>query len=68
MLQYSDYIFKIEKYNGEKPKTFPKDEKGIAYVEIKEPINFTLRSRQEGDFIQPLGLKGTQKLKKYLII
>ena len=64
--RYSDYVFKIEKYNGEKPKTFPKDEKGIAYVEIKEPINFTLRSRQEGDFIQPLGLKGTQKLKKYL--
>ena len=35
-------------------------------MELQEPFNFTLRERQEGDFIQPLGMKGSQKLKKYL--
>ena len=29
-------------------------------------INFTIRTRREGDIIQPLGMKGHQKLKKYL--
>jgi len=63
---FQNYIFKIEKYTGENPEKYPKDEELKAFVEIKEPINFTLRCRQEGDYIQPLGLNGTQKLKKYL--
>ena len=29
--------------------------------------NITLRYRKDGDVIKPLGLNGTQKLKKYLI-
>ena len=29
-------------------------------------FDFHLRTRQEGDIIQPLGMNGTQKLKKYL--
>jgi len=60
------FIFKIEKCEGDTPKIFPNDSEMKAYVEIKEPLNFTLRTREEGDIIQPLGLKGTQKLKKYL--
>ena len=31
-----------------------------------DEINFTLRHRKDGDKIQPLGSKGSQKLKKYL--
>lgn len=62
----SDYVFKIKKYESKNPENFPKDEDFHAYVEIKEPFEFTIRERQEGDFIQPLGMNGTQKLKKYL--
>ena len=29
-------------------------------------FDFHLRTRQDGDIIQPLGMNGTQKLKKYL--
>ena len=64
--QYLDYIFEIKKYDGDIPEKYPDDKEFKAYVEINEPINFELRSRKEGDYIQPLGLKGTQKLKKYL--
>ncbi len=64
--QYLDYIFEIKKYDGNIPEKFPDDKEFKAFVEIKEPINFELRSREEGDYIQPLGINGTQKLKKYL--
>ena len=61
----SEYTFEIEKFEKEVRK-FPKDNEGIAYVNLPYPIDFELRTRQEGDIIQPLGMKGTQKLKKYL--
>ena len=64
--EYLDYIFKIEKYNGDAPTKYPDDSEYKAYVELNEPLNFVLRTRLEGDYIQPLGLNGTQKLKKYL--
>lgn len=62
--QFGEYIFEIEKCD-KLPERFPKDEDCIAYVMLNE-INFTLRGRNDGDIIQPLGLNGTQKLKKYL--
>ncbi len=59
------YVFEIEKFN--KPvKKFPKDCENTAYVNIPFDIDFELRQRQDGDIIQPFGMKGTQKLKKYL--
>ena len=60
------YVFEIEKF--EKPvKKFPKDNEGVAYVDLgKTEFNFELRTRQDGDIIQPYGSKGSQKLKKYL--
>lgn len=61
----SGYIFELEKFDKE-VKKFPKDSEKIAYVQLTEPIDFELRSRLEGDIIKPFGLKGTQKLKKYL--
>ena len=64
--EIADYIFKIEKYEGNAPQNYPEDSEMKAYVEIKEPLNYILRTREEGDYIQPLGIKGTQKLKKYL--
>ena len=47
------------------PEKFPKDEKCIAYVSL-DKINFTLRTRRDGDVINPFGMTGTMKLKKYL--
>lgn len=63
---FLNYTFKIEKYMGQPPEKYPKDEELKAYVEINEPLDFVLRCREDGDFIQPLGLNGTQRLKKYL--
>ena len=66
--KYEDknYVFEIEKFDKIVRK-FPKDSEGIAYVDLKNfPFEFELRTRQDGDFIQPFGLNGTQKLKKYL--
>ena len=62
--EFEDYIFSIEKYN-KKIDEFPHDKEYKAYIAVEE-INFTLRHRKDGDKIQPLGSKGSQKLKKYL--
>lgn len=59
-----EYIFSIQKCE-KLPEKFPKDNEFFAYVSLNE-VNFTLRQRKNGDIIQPLGLNGTQKLKKYL--
>lgn len=62
--QFDDYVFEIEKFNGT-TFDFPKDNELKALVSLNE-INFTLRHRKDGDTISPLGINGTQKLKKYL--
>ena len=61
---FEDYIFSIKKYT-DSVKQFPsdKDYKALIYT---DKINFVLRHRKNGDIINPLGAKGTQKLKKYL--
>ncbi len=61
---FENYIFTIEKFNG-KTTDFPKDNELKAFLCI-DKINFTLRHRKDGDIISPLGINGTQKLKKYL--
>ena len=60
------YVFEIEKF--EKPvKKYPKETENTAYVDLKDfDIEFEVRTRQDGDIIQPFGLDGTQKLKKFL--
>ena len=60
-----DYHFSIEK-NNTHPNKYPKDSEYIAYVALKDAKNLCMRTRKNGDIIQPLGLNGTQKLKKYL--
>lgn len=60
------YIFTIKKYTKKTDK-FPSDSENTALADLsKTGINFTLRTRTDGDIIHPLGCKGTQKLKKYL--
>lgn len=47
------------------PPDMKKNDETYAYAEL-EDIDFTLRTRRDGDIIQPLGIQGHQKLKKYL--
>ena len=60
-----NYKFSIRKMDLI-PEDFPEDSKFKAYISIPD-VNFTLRTRRDGDVISPLGLGGTQKFKKYLI-
>lgn len=46
------------------PESYPDDKDCIAYIDVCNP-EFTLRYRKDGDIMQPLGVPGTQKLKKY---
>ena len=62
--KFEDFIFTIEPFAGE-INSFPEDKEFKAYVSLSK-IDFTLRHRSNGDKIQPLGMPGTQKLKKYL--
>ncbi len=61
---FGNYLFSIEKCDSQ-PAKFPEDRECIAYVNL-DNINFTLRTRRDGDVIFPLGAGGKQKLKKYL--
>lgn len=64
--EIGDYIFEIEKFS-KNVKNFPKDNENIAYVNLENiDFEFELRQRQEGDIIRPFGMRGSQKLKKYL--
>ncbi len=64
--KFGKYEFSIEQCN-KPPENFPKDEEFKAFVEINEPIDFTLRTRLDGDRITPLGQNSLIKFKKYLI-
>lgn len=63
----SNIILKITKTN-EEVKKFPEETEKTAFIDMSK-ISFplTLRCRREGDFIQPFGMDGTMKLKKYFI-
>jgi len=61
-----DYTFEIKEFH-DTPSTFPADDELCAYVDLSGfEFPLTLRTRKAGDFIQPLGVDGRQKLKKYL--
>ncbi len=59
---------KITPYKGEKPDKYPKEEEPRAFIDLSKvnPPLF-LRTRRDGDRIQPFGLNSKIKLKKYLI-
>lgn len=60
------YVFELEKFEKDVRK-FPCAEDNVAYVDLsKFLLNFEIRTRQDGDYISPYGMKGSQKLKKYL--
>lgn len=58
----------IKIFEGETPEKFPKETDLKAFVNIPEDLApLELRTRREGDIIQPFGSCGTMKLKKYFI-
>ncbi len=66
--EYIDmYNFKMEEFKDE-VKIYPKSSMQTAYVDLSK-IQFpvTLRTRKNGDIIQPFGMSGKMKLKKYFI-
>ena len=65
MKERPKYSIKIDEC-AEKPEKFPPDSEGIAYVDLSGIENYTIRHREDGDTIHPLGATGSQKLKKYL--
>ena len=63
----NDRTFSIEKYTGKENFLFPPASSNFAYVDlsnVKFPLR--LRTRREGDIINPFGMQGSMKLKKYL--
>ena len=61
-------ILTIKDFEGEIPTKFPKEIDFEAFVNIPEKLmSLELRTRMEGDIIQPFGLSGTMKLKKFFI-
>ncbi|MBQ3819733.1 tRNA lysidine(34) synthetase TilS, partial [bacterium] len=61
--KFNKYIFSLKNFEGNEFK-YPKDSEYRAFV-VFDKIDFTLRYRKDGDTIQPLGMQGKQKLKKY---
>lgn len=49
------------------PKTFPKENEPVAYVNFDSLEGLVLRTRREGDVLRPFGMQGTMKLKEFLI-
>jgi len=61
-------MFKINKWQENIPEKFPKETAAKAYVDLNNvKLPLFLRTRREGDKIQPFGMKNKIKLKKYLI-
>ena len=61
-------IFEISTYAGENIEEFPDDNSYTAFINLRDiDLDLTLRTRRDGDIINPLGMSGSMKLKKYLI-
>lgn len=58
--------FSLQKYDEGKIEEFPSENASIAYVNLTNLDNLTVRTRRDGDFITPFGMNGSMKLKKYL--
>lgn len=65
---FLSYKFKMERFNTEGLSKFFGDKELKALVDLSDfkDCELTLRTRRDGDFIQPLGMSGTMKFKKYL--
>lgn len=64
--KFGDWVFTIEK-EDKIPSKFPSDTEFKAYVCLDKNMNYILRTRRNGDIIQPLGSHNLTKLKKYFM-
>lgn len=66
--EFGNRVFEISTYTGENISEYPSDDSYTAYIDLKDfDLDFVLRTRQDGDVINPLGMSGSMKLKKYLM-
>lgn len=57
----------IKPYEEKSLFTFPESTASFAYVDLsKVKLPIIIRTRNDGDVINPFGMKGSMKLKKYL--
>ena len=61
---FKNKIFEIKKIDN-MPEEFPNETENYAFVNLTFPL--ILRTRRDGDIINPFGMKGSMKLKKYFI-
>lgn len=59
--------FRIKKHSEDELFLFPDSSANFIYVDLSDvKMPLTLRTRKDGDVINPFGMRGTMKLKKYL--
>ena len=65
--QYGNRTIVLKKYVEKDVFIFPEAASNFAYVDLsKVKLPLFVRNRKEGDVINPFGMSGTMKLKKYL--
>lgn len=67
-IQFLNKTIKISKFEGESISTYPKETENTVLADMsKLTFPLVLRTRNPGDIIQPFGMSGKMKLKKYFI-
>ncbi|MCM1003676.1 MAG: tRNA lysidine(34) synthetase TilS, partial [Candidatus Gastranaerophilales bacterium] len=57
----------LKKYEEKEIFIFPDASASFVYVDLsKVKLPLTVRTRKDGDIINPFGMRGSMKLKKYL--
>ena len=65
--QFGEKRFVLRSYTSKEIFVFPESTARFAYVDLsKVKMPLVLRNRKDGDVINPFGMNGTMKLKKYL--
>ncbi len=64
--EFDNYQFEIKEYSDE-INVYPKETDNYAYVDLSNfDFDFVIRTRKDGDIIEPFGMHGSMKFKKYL--
>ena len=65
--QFNDKTLILKKYVDSEVFVFPDATANFVYVDLsKVKLPLTFRTRRDGDIINPFGMQGSMKLKKYL--
>ncbi len=65
--QIGDKTLTLKKYEEKEIFIFPDASASFVYVDLsKVKLPLTVRTRKDGDIINPFGMRGSMKLKKYL--